>query len=180
MIAAILSHLFLREPVSARTWAAIAATFLGIAIVVWDELGHGTLAGDLAALAAAGFAAAILVVLRRSRAVNMVPATALSGLIAALSVAGVAAPFSIGVGDALVLGVMGLVVLPISFGLITLGPRYLPAPEVSLLLLLETVLGPVLVWLVVGEAVSTATLVGGTVVVATLATHAILLLRRTR
>src|SRR3546814_15149942 len=78
MIAAILSHLFLREPVSARTWAAIAATFLGIAIVVWDELGHGTLAGDLAALAAAGFAAAILVVLRMSRAVHLVPGTALA------------------------------------------------------------------------------------------------------
>ncbi|WP_119462428.1 DMT family transporter [Rhodospirillaceae bacterium SYSU D60014] len=180
MIAAILSHLFLREPVGARTWAAIAATLFGVAIVVWNGLGHGTLGGDLAALAAAGFAAATFVVLRRSRAVNMVPATALSGVIAALSVAGVATPFSIGIEDALVLGLMGLVVLPVSFGLITLGPRYLPAPEVSLLLLLETVLGPVLVWLVLGEAVSTATLVGGAVVIVALAIHAILLLRGIR
>ena len=179
MIAAILSHLLLREYVCLRTWAAIAATLCGVTIVVWDGLGQGTLSGDLAALGAAGFAAATFIVLRRSRAVNMVPATALSGVLAALSVAGVAAPFSIGAEDALVLGIMGLVVLPISFGLITLGPRYLPAPEVSLLLLLETVLAPLLVWLVLGEAATTATLVGGAVVVATLAIHAILLLRRT-
>jgi drug/metabolite transporter (DMT)-like permease len=70
-------------------------------------------------------------------------------------------------------------VLPLSFGLLTLGPRYLPAPEVSLLLLLETVLGPLLVWVAIGEAVSDSTLVGGVIVLIALAANAVLgLVRR--
>ena len=67
------------------------------------------------------------------------------------------------------LAVMGLIVLPLGFGLITLGPRYLPAPEVSLLLLLEAILGPFWVWLVVGENPGATVLVGGAIVIMTLA-----------
>lgn len=180
MIAAVLSHLVLREPVGLLTWAAIVMAFLGIAVVVWDGLDQGTGLGDIAALATAVLVAVTVIVLRRTRSVNMVPATALGGLLAALAVAGIATPFAIGAADALVLGIMGLVMLPISFGLITLGPRYLPAPEVSLLMLLETVLGPILVWLVLGEGASTTSLFGGGIVVATLALHALIRLRRGR
>ena len=60
---------------------------------------------------------------------------------------------------------LGLVIMPLSFGLITLGPRTIPAPEVALLLLLETVLGPIWVWLVIDEKPSEMTLVGGCVVI---------------
>jgi drug/metabolite transporter (DMT)-like permease len=180
MIAAALSHLFLREPVEPETWAATVLAFLGIAVVVWDGLGRGRVIGDAAALATACFVAGTLIVLRRARSVNMVPATALGGLFAAVAVAGIASPFAVNAEDALVLGVTGLVVLPIAFGLITLGPRYLPAPEVSLLMLLETVLGPILVWLVLGEGASIATLWGGAIVVVTLGAHALIRLRNAR
>jgi drug/metabolite transporter (DMT)-like permease len=69
---------------------------------------------------------------------------------------------------------MGLGVVPVAFGLITLGPRYMPAPEVSLLMLLEAVLGPLVVWLLLGETASPESLIGGAIVVGTLAVHAIL------
>ncbi len=48
------------------------------------------------------------------------------------------------------MALLGLVVLPVSIGLCLLGPRYLPAPEVALILRLETVLGPYWVWLALG------------------------------
>jgi drug/metabolite transporter (DMT)-like permease len=67
---------------------------------------------------------------------------------------------------------LGLVLLPASFGFLTLAPRYIPAPEVSLLLLLETVLGPLLVWAAIGEAISESTLVGGAIVLIALAANA--------
>ena len=66
---------------------------------------------------------------------------------------------------------LGLVVLPTAFGLMAVGPRYLPAPEVGLLLLGETVLGPIWVWLVLGETPGSSTLTGGALVILTLALH---------
>jgi drug/metabolite transporter (DMT)-like permease len=111
---------------------------------------------------------------RRYRERYVVPAMALSGVFSALLVLPVASPLSVASSDVAALGVMGLVVLPLSFGLIFLGPRYIPAPEVSLVLLLEAVLGPYWVWLALGEEPSARTLVGGSVVLATLALHSVL------
>ncbi|MDX1425147.1 MAG: EamA/RhaT family transporter, partial [Kiloniellales bacterium] len=66
-----------------------------------------------------------------------------------------------------------LAVMPAATILIATGPRYLPAPEVSLILLLETVLGPLWVWLALGEVPSQRTFLGGAIVVAALAAHAL-------
>jgi drug/metabolite transporter (DMT)-like permease len=183
MFAAMFSSAFLREHVPLITWGAIAAVMAGIGIVVFgDGAGAGIqsdskMLGDLAALGTATAMAAIFVLVRRSKAVNMVPSTAIGGLVAALLVLPVAAPLDMSSHDAVVLLVMGLIVLPVSFGLITIGPRYLPAPEVSLLLLLETVLGPYWVWLVLDEQPGPAVLAGGAIVVGSLVIHSLFRLR---
>jgi drug/metabolite transporter (DMT)-like permease len=114
---------------------------------------------------------------RRSRRINMVPATAIAGLIAATVCAMFAASLSVTGRDIILLMLMGLFVLPVSFALITLAPRYLPAPEVGLVLLLETLLGPLWVWFALGERVSGLTILGGAVVVSTLVVHSALQLR---
>jgi drug/metabolite transporter (DMT)-like permease len=74
---------------------------------------------------------------------------------------------------------MGLIMLPLSFGLMFIGPRYIPAPEVSLVLLLEAVLGPLWVWLALGEDPGVRTLFGGAIVLATLVVHSTISLWRT-
>jgi drug/metabolite transporter (DMT)-like permease len=66
-----------------------------------------------------------------------------------------------------------MIVLPVSFSLITIGPRYLPASEVSLLMLLETALGPLWVWLVIHEQPGTSTLIGETIVVVSIAIYSL-------
>jgi drug/metabolite transporter (DMT)-like permease len=63
---------------------------------------------------------------------------------------------------------MGLYMLPVATALMFAGPRYIPAPEVGLLLLLESILGPVWVWLVLGEQPGNSTLLGGVIVISTL------------
>ena len=68
----------------------------------------------------------------------------------------------------------GAVVLPVSFVALTVGPGYIPAAEVSLLLLLETVLGPVWVWLVLDEEPSPTALWAGVGLVLVLVVHSIL------
>ena len=72
------------------------------------------------------------------------------------------------------------VVLPVAPALFTLGPRYLPAPEVAMLTLLEAIIGPAWVWLVIGEEPGIRTLLGGSVVVAALFCHALWRFRQTR
>ncbi|MEQ8356544.1 MAG: DMT family transporter [Kiloniellaceae bacterium] len=178
LAAAVFSRSFLGESVPLRTWVAISLTLAGIALLVADDLGSGSIYGDLAALGCALCIGASLTITRHGRAVSMVPAMALAGTLTAL----VALPLALmlEVGPLLPSGppltytlLMGLVVVPISFALITVGPRYLPAPEVGLLLLMETVLGPLWVWLVIGEYPGDLAMMGAGVVVLTLAGHAL-------
>lgn len=177
LAAAVFSLVFLGEGVPLRTWIAISFTLVGIALLVSEDLGGGSLLGDLAAVGCALCIGASFTITRHARAVSMVPAMALAGLVTA----GVALPLALLLEDGPLLFtgaqlgytlIMGLVVVPVSFALITLGPRYLPAAEVGLLLLLETVLGPFWVWLVLREYPGDLALLGGALVVLTLAGHA--------
>jgi drug/metabolite transporter (DMT)-like permease len=175
--AALIAKLFLREAVRPRTWLAIVAAIAGIVVIVSGSLGGGALLGDLAALVAAMGLAVQFNLLRRRRGVNMIPGIALGSLITATISLPFAAPLSVGAMDAVWLGLLGGVVMPVATVLIVMGPRYLPAPEVSLILLLETVLGPLWVWLALGEVPGGRTVLGGAVVVAALAAHAAAALR---
>ena len=176
--AALASRVFLGEEIALRTWLAIAVALGGIVLLAFESLGTGALWGDLAALGVAMAMGGNFTVVRHARAVNMIPAMALSGLIVSL-VAAPLAPAAVVLDNAQLtyMLVMGLIVVPVSFALITLGPRYLPAAEVSLLMLLETVPGPLWVWLAIGEAPGPMAVLGGSVVVATLAAHSALALR---
>lgn len=180
LLAAIWSRLFLREPVAVETWIATALVIVGIAVVFWDGLGRGTWNGDLAAVGVALCLSANFTVLRHRKHVNMVPATALGGLWAGLFMlaVGAAAPLSPNPLDVLVLAILGFVVAPVAFGLITIGPRFITAPEVGLLMLLETILGPLWVWLALGQRASDVALSGGALVVATLLVYFTIRLRR--
>jgi drug/metabolite transporter (DMT)-like permease len=175
--AAITSRIFLGEPVRAFTWTAIAVAMAGIALLAYgsvDAKTPGSLLGDLLALGGALTLGSNFTVLRHGRAVNMIPAMVMSGLLVG-ALAWLLAPALVLEGRQLLyLGIMGLVVAPIPFALITIGLRSLPAPEACLLMLLETVLGPLWVWLVIGETPGRLALVGGVLVVATLAGHSIL------
>jgi drug/metabolite transporter (DMT)-like permease len=175
MFAALLGRYVLSERVPPRTILAMIVTFAGIAIVVGGETGKNNLFGDLLALCTAFVMAMAFVLVRKSKNINMIPATTIGGVIAALLALVFAAtsPMDVSSGQAIWIVLMGAVVLPISFGLVTLGPRYIPAPEVGLILLLETALGPLWVWLVIGEEASAQVLTGGGVVVIALTAHSI-------
>lgn len=178
LFAALFSRVFLAEAVAPRTWGAILGALAGIAVIVSDSLGRGSLTGDVSALGGAICIAALLSVARRSRSRNMIPTMAVSGLVSALVALPLAAPHALGAGQAGLLALLGLVVLPLAVVLTLLGPRYLPAPEVGLIMLLETVLGPYWVWLALGEAPTERALLGGAIVIGVLALHSALALRR--
>ena len=168
LFAALLSYFFFREPISTGTWLAAVAIFLGLTLVFYGSLATGGVVGDLAALVTSLCVAISLVLMREHRDISMVPALAWSSGLACLAALPFALPASLS-GTALILMlVLGLIVLPASLTMIGLAPRYLPAPEVSLILRLEALLAPLWVWLVLGEGPRRQTLIGGGVILATL------------
>lgn len=179
VISSLLSGIFLGEKIPLRTQVAIFICFGGIIAIFSQSLKHGLLSGDLLALGAATMWAANIVVIRHGKEVNMIPANVLGNLAVVLVVLLLGAnPFQLSPDDAATLLLLGGLLLPISFALITLGPRYLQAPEVSLILLAETVLGPFWVWLFLNETPHERTLVAGALIIATLVIHTLLSLHQ--
>jgi drug/metabolite transporter (DMT)-like permease len=178
VFAGVLGRVVLGERPPARTWAVTGLVLGGVAIIFSGSLGHGNLLGDLAALGAALSIAGTLVLIRLGRSVVMLPSMALGALLAALVAAPLADPGSVSGRDALLLALVGLLIAPLAFGSISIGPRHLPAQEVSLLMLLETVLGPLWAWMLLGQAPGPATLGGGALIVGALLAHTVLGIRR--
>lgn len=174
LFAALAAWVMMREPVAPRTWLAMGFALLGIGVIASEGNDGGGIIGNVAALVTAVVLGTSFALARRYRERNVIPAMALSGVISALLVLPLASPLTVVASDLAALGIMGLVVLPLSFSLIFIGPRYIPAPEVSLVLLLEAVLGPYWVWLALGEEPGSRTLLGGTIVLVTLAAHSAL------
>lgn len=177
LFAAVATRLGTREGVPLRTWIAALVAGSGIALQFAGSLRGGRLLGDVLAVVAAALVATNLVVLRQGRRGNMLPAAAAGSLLGAAVAAAVAWPVTVPIPSLRVLAIMGLLQVPLALALIVTGTRYLPAPEVGLIMLLETVLGPLWAWLGVGETPSTLAVAGGGIVVATLAAHSLLGLR---
>lgn len=171
LFAAVFSWLVLKEPIPVATWIAIITCIGGISLIFMGSLGGGSRQGDFYAILCAFMIAAQVTTVRHARTIDMVPSLGIAGLLTALLALPFSAPLAVtGLGFAY-LGVLGLLVLPLAFGLITVGPRYISAPEVSLLMLMESVLGPFWVWLVLNEVPDNETVLGGAIVISTLMVH---------
>lgn len=179
LFAALFSTWLLKEPVPLRTWLAITGACAGVLVVCADSLGTGHLQGDLLALGNAVLMGASMTLLRKHQALSRSLILAASGALLALLAAPLAAALIPPAESLWVLALMGLVQMPLSLVLLTDATRYLPAPEVSLFLLLETLLAPIWVWLLLGETVPAATFAGGGLIVLALVVHTLVGLRRT-
>ena len=177
LIAAVLSKMIFNEGISSATRWAIVGAALGLMVVASGSLDSIQWFGDSLALLNAAILALLYTILRGHREINMVPAAGI-GLLLSAVVALMFAKFP--VMDSVQwasLVLAGLVVLPLALVLITLGPRYLPAPEVAMISLLEAVLGPLWVWWVIGENPGWQTIAGGSVVIVVLMAHSAVRLR---
>lgn len=179
MFAALISRIFLREQVTRSTWAAVVSVFFGILLLFAGSMGQGTLSGDLWAVLTAWLIALNFVLIRRAKHVDMIPATALNNLILAVTVLFFGArPTAVTGTDIGYLLIVGLLIVPIAMGCLTTGPRYLPAADVSLIMLLETPLGPFWVWLVLNEVPELATIGAGIIILCTLFIHTLVSMKR--
>lgn len=180
LFAAGLSGLFLREWVAPRTWIAIVLTVLGIVIVFGGSVGGGHWLGDALALLGALVVGANFTLLRYLPGVGRLGLVAGGGLTVCLLSLPFAAPFAVSLHTITVLAVMGLLQMPLALVMMTEATRYLPSAEVTLFFTLEAILGSFWVWALLGEEPPGMTLIGGTVVLATIAVHSWIGLRRER
>ena len=181
LFAAIIGWVFLREPIPVRTLCAILLVGVGIFVISSDSASQTTsLFGDLAAMSGSFFLATGFTVVRRFPKISVLPVISTSGLLTALIILPLAQPFSVTQADIGYLLIMGIYMLPVGTALMYLGPKYIPAPEVGLMLLLESILGPIWVWLVLGEQPGIRTFIGGAIILSTLAINTAWVLKSTR
>lgn len=172
--AALLGWLILGESVARGVWLAMGVALVGMGVMVWDGLGAGTLLGNALAVTAAFSFGTFVVILRKGRGVNMLPVvilgTALGGLFAGF-MSGWA--LAVSFHDVALLFLWGTLLSGTVHVIFTWGSRHVPGAELTLLVLIEFILAPVWVWLVIDERPSLATLIGGTLVMASVASRAI-------
>ena len=180
MFAALFSWIFLKEKVKLITWIAMIIIIGAIAAIMSHSASEGSLFGDLCAFASSIFMAISFTIMRRHKQVSMIPAMAISGIFAML----MASPLIIKTESTFLLSsnaipylILAAIFISIAFALITLGPRYMPAPEVGLIMPLETVLGSYLGWIFLQEEPNRLTIIGGIIVIVALFIHAWLSLK---
>ncbi len=169
IFAAIFSRIFLGEPIRRRMVVTMAVVMIGLGIIAFGTSSHGVASwkGDLCALYVSAAYAAALTAVRHVKDVSMIPAIPFAYLGAALVLGTLASPlpaFEVQWPLFLAHGVL----IGAASCLLTLGPRYISSSEVSLLILLESVLAPLLVWVVIGEDPGPMALIGGAIVIGAL------------
>lgn len=166
LVAAVLARVILKERLSLATGLAIAVAMIGIAMMFGHGIAAGSIAGDAFALFSALMFGANIVVLRRFRHIDMVPASLLGGLISAAVTAPWAINVPVAAADLAVLATLGCFQLGLGLFLFVRGSRRLVAAELGLMSLLETVLAPLWVWIGIGETPAAAAMLGGSLVLA--------------
>jgi drug/metabolite transporter (DMT)-like permease len=160
IFAALLSLLVLRENQRLGTWLIIALSLLAIFIIGWGSYGGG-LIGDLLALGCAVVSGASAVLVRYRKQVDLVPSVILGSLLTAAYALTQSPQLALSSSQLLYMAVMGFVLVPCAFMLLTIAPRFANSAEVQLVYLLESILGPLWVWLVIRETPTLYTLIGG-------------------
>ncbi len=177
MLSAILGSIFLREPPDRKTWISIIITFLAIIYIFFDSIKLGNFYGDILGFITAIGLAVGAVTIRSAKSKNLVPAAVVGKLFVASFALLFIESFALMEKDLYIVPLMCILCVAIPFVLVTIAPRFIPAAEVNLFFLLETIIGPIWVWLIIKEQPTIETIQGGIVIIATIAIHSFLKLK---
>ena len=177
MLSAILGAIFLKEPPDKKTWISIIITFLAIIYIFSDSLKLGNFYGDVLGFITAIGLAVGAVTIRSGKTKNLVPAAVVGKLFVATFALFFIESFVLIDQDLIIVPLMCILCVAIPFVLVTIAPRFIPAAEVNLFFLLETIIGPIWVWLIIKEQPSIETLQGGIIIITTIAIHSFLKLK---
>ena len=173
MLSAILGGIFLREMPDRKTWSAIAVTFLAAVYIFYDSLQLGSIYGDILGFITALGLAVSAVTIRSAKKKNLLPAAVVGKLFVAIFAMFFIETYTLVDRDLFIVPLMSIMCVAIPFVLVTIAPRFIPAEEVNLFFLLETIIGPFWVWMVIKEEPSIETIQGGVIIILTLAVHSL-------
>jgi len=178
MLSAILGAIFLKEPPDKKTWIAIGITFLAAVYIFYDSLQLGNIFGDILGLITALGLAVGAVTIRSAKKKNLVPAAVVGKMFVAIFAIFFVESYVLAEKDLIIVPLMCLMCVAVPFVLVTIAPRFIPAEEVNLFFLLETIIGPLWVWMIIKEQPSIETIQGGLVIIITIAIHSFLKLKK--
>lgn len=177
LVTALIARVFLKHQIPPRTWLAIAMAGVGMAWMFNEPVTDaaatpwGTLVALLVPVSAAINWTLVQSAQRASHnaaeadaATDLIPAVMVGALLSCLATLPFAMPFQASATDVAWLALLGLVQLAIPCALVVVCARVLPAPEISLLALLEVLFGIALAWVGAGEVPSARVLSGGSLV----------------
>jgi drug/metabolite transporter (DMT)-like permease len=178
MLSAILGGIFLKEIPDRKTWAAIGVTFLAAVYIFFDSLQLGNIYGDILGFITALGLAINAVTIRSAKKKNLLPAAVVGKLFVAIFAMFFIETYTLIERDLIIVPLMSVMCVAIPFVLVTIAPRFIPAEEVNLFFLLETIIGPFWVWMVIKEQPSLETIQGGLIIILTIAIHSYLKLKK--
>ena len=182
IFAAIISRVFLNEKITYRMIFTIFGALIGIGVISLGSINSESIfaIGDIAALGAAMCLAISLTAARSASNFSMIPAVGVSSLLTSLCIFYFIEPFNLLYSDWVFILILGVIFVPIATCLIATGPRYITSAEVSLLLLLEATLAPILAWFILSEFPGFETILGGVIVISVLVFSNIIALRQSK
>ncbi|MDC0353297.1 DMT family transporter [Candidatus Pelagibacter sp.] len=178
MLSAILGSIFLKEVPDQKTWIAIIITLISVTYIFHDSMEMGNFYGDLFGLITAFGLACNAVIARYAKNRDLVPSAVIGKLCVAVFAFFFVDSFSLEGTDLIIVPLMCVMCVAIPFVLVTIAPRFIPAEEVNLFFLLETIIGPFWVWMIIREQPSIETIQGGMVIILTIAIHSFLKLKK--
>ena len=178
MISAILGGIFLKEVPDKKTWVAILITFFSAIYIFYDSIQLGNFFGDFMGFVTATGLAVNAVLVRSAKDRDLLPSAVLGKLCVAIFAFFFVESFDLVGNDMIYIPLMCVLCVAIPFVLVTIAPRFIPAEEVNLFFLLETIIGPIWVWMIIKEQPSIETVQGGIVIILTIAIHSFLKLKK--
>ena len=178
MISAILGGIFLKEAPDKKTWVAILITFFSAIYIFYDSIQLGNFFGDFMGFVTATGLAVNAVLVRSAKDRDLLPSAVLGKLCVAIFAFFFVESFDLVGNDMIYIPLMCVLCVAIPFVLVTIAPRFIPAEEVNLFFLLETIIGPIWVWMIIKEQPSIETVQGGIVIIVTIAIHSFLKLKK--
>jgi drug/metabolite transporter (DMT)-like permease len=178
MLSAFLGRIFKKVVPYRKTWFAIIITLVAVSYIFHDSIEMGNFYGDLFGLITAFGLACNAVIARFAKNRDLVPSAVIGKLCVAIFAFFFVDTFSLVGTDLIFIPLMCVMCVAIPFVLVTIAPRFIPAEEVNLFFLLETIIGPFWVWLIINEQPTVETILGGSIILLTIAIHSFLKLKQ--
>ena len=165
MFLAIFGYFYLKEKVSLISFFSICLAMTGITIMVGDSFSTGSFFGNIIALAIPINFSILVMIIRKNKNLDMVPAIFYSGVFSIIYGLILSESFVFSNHDIFMGFLLGVPQLAFGFICITIGSRTTPSTTIGLLMLTETLFAPIWVWLFLNEIPPLSVLIGGAIII---------------